>query len=221
MIEGMSPDPQRLAAALNDLAQTIHTARGFYFDARAGFLYARRQIAQAVESYQRKDPNFDPETTPLIYGSGPPEGNSPHHVVSQAEAMRRMADEGFNHVVLGQWFVVVVFGYWESTHRATIASALGLASADALKIPIFGDLRRLRHAVLHERGRISQELTSRLEVLTFVTPSDALDLRVPDINQIAQGIEAAMLQVAMDAGIDPTSTISLQGRSSGPALQNP
>ena len=202
----MTVDLVRLRDALSDFAATIHGARGFYLDARVGFLYGHDRIQKFVRQSRDHDPSHDPEKVAFIYGFGPPEDRSFQHVVSQAEAMRRMANGGQNHVVLGHWFVVVVYQFWETRHRTAIASALGIPPKE-LTVPVMGDLRRLRHAILHERGRLTPETAAKLEALTFLEPIQSLSLSVLDIDRIAHQVTEAVRALLISVGIDPTVAV--------------
>ena len=198
----MAIDVRGLSAALGHLAGTVHAARGFYLDARVGFLYGHERVERIVDQFRVQNPSHDPEQVAFIYGFGPPEARNFQHVVSQAEAMRRMADGGRNHVVLGHWFVVVVYEFWETRHRKAIASALGI-DRDHLRLPIMGDLRRLRNAILHEEGRISPGLAREMETLTFIDATDLLTLGPFDIDRIADQMEDGLRNLLTSLGIRP------------------
>ncbi|MGH7685403.1 MAG: hypothetical protein ACREN2_01075, partial [Candidatus Dormibacteria bacterium] len=73
------------------------------------------------------------------------------------ELMRR---DGPIEVLLGQQWVTHVFAYWEHYYRPAIAGAIG-CDADEVRHDLFGDLRLLRHDILHARGQATRDNTGR------------------------------------------------------------
>lgn len=65
---------------------------------------------------------------------------------------------------LGHQFVVFVYAGWEHEYRARLARAHGCNGGD-LQIPILGDLRRLRHDVLHHHGIATSKNSGKCEVV--------------------------------------------------------
>lgn len=64
------------------------------------------------------------------------------------EFRRRNRKGGPNHTRAAQLLILLMYEYWESEYRSSVAEALGKDKND-LKIPLMGDLRLLRHDVIH------------------------------------------------------------------------
>ena len=109
-------DKDRLQEVLKALAQATWDAHGFYLDARVALLLSRKEVLRV------SPPETDLEQTPMMFGAGPP-GSPVRHRTTIAEYLRRTDDGGRDHTLLGQWFVVLVFGLWESRHRKEFALA--------------------------------------------------------------------------------------------------
>ena len=61
-----------------------------------------------------------------------------------------------------------------------------------MTVDIFGDLRHLRNAVLHDGGAVTKKTARRLKVLTFIKRSDQLTLSREHIDQIVDEIVRAV-----------------------------
>jgi hypothetical protein len=59
-------------------------------------------------------------------------------------------EDGANWTFMGAMCIVAAYQLWEDHYRSRIAAHLG---REKLQIPIFGDLRRLRRCIIHNRGR--------------------------------------------------------------------
>lgn len=79
---------------------------------------------------------------------------------------KRNRRNGPNTVQIGNTCVVTIYTYWETRFRREIAGELGL-SAEELCVPLFGDLRRLRNAIVHRDGHIGED-AARLEVVDWL-----------------------------------------------------
>jgi hypothetical protein len=72
---------------------------------------------------------------------------------------------------LGHWWVSHVYAMWEHGFRPRLAEARGVGLDDVTD-PLMGDLRRLRHDVLHHRGIATAGQTGRCERLRWFTPGE-------------------------------------------------
>lgn len=68
-------------------------------------------------------------------------------------------DDGPNWDFMGSMCVVAAYQLWENHYRARIARHLS-RTGTPLCIPIFGDLRRFRRAIIHNRSRWSDDLVN-------------------------------------------------------------
>jgi hypothetical protein len=63
-------------------------------------------------------------------------------------------EDGASWSFMGAMCIVAAYQLWEDHYRARIAEHVGRE----IKIPIFGDLRRLRRCIIHNRGRWSDDV---------------------------------------------------------------
>jgi len=74
---------------------------------------------------------------------------------------------------LGQMWAVYVYAEWENNFRPRLAAAHS-CSLNQISAYTFGDLRRLRHDVLHHRAIATEEWTGRCELLHWFKPGEQL-----------------------------------------------
>ena len=53
--------------------------------------------------------------------------------------------------------LVTLYQYWEDNYRALLADALGVEKKQ-IQVPLFGELRRYRQAILHNRGIATSDM---------------------------------------------------------------
>jgi hypothetical protein len=63
-------------------------------------------------------------------------------------------EDGANWSFMGAMCIVAAYQLWEDHYRARIAAHVG----HELSIPIFGDLRRFRRCIVHNRGRWTNDV---------------------------------------------------------------
>jgi hypothetical protein len=63
---------------------------------------------------------------------------------------------------VSQQWVISVYAEWDEHYRGLISDAIGLS--EPLKLPMFGDLRRFRHDIVHHRGIATAENSGKCEV---------------------------------------------------------
>lgn len=65
---------------------------------------------------------------------------------------------------VSQQWVISVYAEWDEHYRGLISDAMGLS--EPLKLPMFGDLRRFRHDIVHHRGIATAGNSGKCEVFT-------------------------------------------------------
>jgi hypothetical protein len=99
---------------------------------------------------------------------------------------------------------VLIYSFWETRYRSSIAAALGLKDTSSLKVLWFGDLRRLRNDIVHCSGRIQKDTAAKLEVMTHFKEGDEIVLKEDAVHSLVQDIEAVLDSLVVEAGgVDP------------------
>ncbi|MGD0577956.1 MAG: hypothetical protein ABSC08_03410 [Bryobacteraceae bacterium] len=185
---------------INQFSAEVNALYGHYIDSTLGFgvLSERFTVMQQSSPVYASDP--DPDSHTLHFGKGDP--NEPtsyvQHSVPIAEFKRRNAPGGSNHVRAGQLHIILIYAFWESRYRASIADALGI-KADDLKVPIMGDLRRLRNDIVHCVAVVQRETAAKLEVLTQFREGDTVRFSDADVWGMMQHIGTALRDLTAGA----------------------
>lgn len=90
----------------------------------------------------------------LVYSAGKEEEVGHrilHYCPTQAEYKERNSPRGENYKFIGNMALISIYEYWENSCRNTLASHHNVKPKQIVS-QIFGDLRLLRHSIIHHRG---------------------------------------------------------------------
>lgn len=93
------------------------------------------------------------------------------HTIRAADYVASNAPGGSNEQWLARAIVVFLFTYWEDNVRPRLAKAQGV-KINEIHSDIMGDMRILRHAVLHAKSIIHPKEHRRLKVLGSMFPAN-------------------------------------------------
>ena len=186
---------QELAAAFN---AEINAAYGLYLDATMGFAANVRSVERTQEQKGSNDEAV------FLYTSGAP-ADPDHmmlHQTTQGALKGRNRADGPNYVLLARFLFVLIYGLWEAGYRGRMAAAVGL-ERDELQSSIFGDLRLLRHEILHNKGRLSADTVERLEIVQ-IGSAQSVDLDRTGVERLVRHVKAGLDAIVEEyAGVDP------------------
>jgi len=178
-----------------DLSQTIDAIYSVYLDGSAGFSRFAQTLAEAQAATMRQLSVTNPalatmeylDSLGFAYGTGHPQDPKTviQHMTTQGEIRARNREGGRNHVFLANMCIVTIYQFWEEHFREPLAMALGVSKAD-LKVPVFGDLRRLRNAIVHNLGIATLDV-NKCEVLQWFKSGDRIE---PTKLQVRSMVEA-------------------------------
>jgi hypothetical protein len=107
------------------------------------------------------------------------ESTSP--LMRQGEVKERTARDGINYILMGRLCVVHAFGYWEAYLRAEVRTALGFENSP--KNDFWGDMRLLRNAILHNKGKANPDF-DKMKVFKWFKPGDQINLDFEKVKMI-------------------------------------
>ena len=84
-----------------------------------------------------------------------------HNIRLTKEFLAANERSGHNEQQLCRALVVFIYTYWEDVTRYRCAQALGVDKS-SLRLSIAGDLRILRHGILHARGSLRHNAHRKL-----------------------------------------------------------
>ena len=157
------------ASAIQDFQNFLRSQKGAYTDACAGFrkneIVIRRQVARVLKDAGRK---IGDDGTPSIVSTSVEDPTAPDVIVQtirlSPDYIEANGRSGSNEQQLCRAIIVFIFTYWDDVTRYSCAQALGIKKGE-LTLPIAGDLRLLRHSMLHDRSLLSAASYGKLEVL--------------------------------------------------------
>ena len=199
----LKADLSLLCSAVNTYVTSVDELYGHYLDSTIGFLANHQQVLERQEGARKLLPSVtDLDAIDFSYGRGNPNDPSNRllHTTTQGEFKKRNAKGGSNHVRAAQLFVVLLYSFWETAHRAKLAEALGLSDPDGLEIPLLGDLRQLRGDVVHHRGILTKKTVTKLSVLSGFQEGTEIRFKEEDIEALVWKIKAEMDNLVVRAG---------------------
>ena len=160
----------------NDFLFQVH---GFYLDSIAGFHSLLKHIGEAQKQLQSLSSEANQVSVNEVLESigfshsalvGKEYAASGVHFAKTGNVRKRNERNGKNQQFLGAMCLVILYSYWETIFRNKLSEALGLKSKDLL-FPIWGDIKTLRHCILH-KSRLDKGDIKKIEVLTWFCEGD-------------------------------------------------
>jgi hypothetical protein len=184
-------------AEFRDVIDAIY---GIYLDACDGFSRVRAHAVEIEEESIRAYGELKakrPELshlglggTDFSYGRWVPAGSQPQyrhlHQVPVETLRRRNEYGGTNFQFIGNVCVVTLFQYWDEHYRLLFAQDLGVEK-NQIQVPLFGDLRRYRQAIIHNQAIATAEVEACV-LLKWFRRAEPLLLRREMFEQIIDGV---------------------------------
>lgn len=149
------------------------------------------QMEAMIEDELRPDILTDEST--LFFGNTDP--NSPDGMAYQQWKIKDLPEKfsPMGPIVrdLGQQWLVMVYAEWNDHFRRRFAAAEGVP-LNEIEDDVFGDLRRLRHDILHHRGIATPEWTGKCVVLDWFDPGDPIHILMIHVARIMEYLGATV-----------------------------
>ncbi len=164
---------ERFIDVVREYIDFVNEQVGVYMDAMAGFAGHYTRVQRQVHRTSRPvGKRKEDGKTVIVYASyeDPRKPDIIHNRIVRADTyLDANAPGGSNEQYHARAIVVFLFTYWEDEIRPRLASAKGVRVND-IKSDIMGDMRILRHAILHAKSSIRPEEHKRLKVLRSMFP---------------------------------------------------
>lgn len=183
------------ADQLGDWAAFVNSAAGAYLHLRVALLRHRDLLRTLPLDPSNPDPR-------VFMGNGDP--NDPNtrqlHAWRLEELLAHVSDGGSIMSFLGNAWLVYVYQAWEDEYRPRIAQRLGTETRD-IQAPIMGDVRLLRHDIIHELGVATQRHSGRCQLLRWGPVGQPILIGPEQVEQFCDhlGLTASMV----DGPINP------------------
>ena len=139
---------------------------GVYFDAVIGFDRNRLRLEEdqkkMLEKINKNDPNYSLkqlDNSVYAYGEGDPNISMPEifFYSTQKEYKLRNSKDGKNYQFIGNMCLMIIYQYWEDYYRGKLAKSYEI-DKDDIQSDLFGDLRLIRHSIIHHNSIASSEI---------------------------------------------------------------
>lgn len=201
-------DYQRLHELANELTQLLTRLEALYLDAAAGFAFVRSRVTadqaevrQLVAGSDLDSEEFqDIRRFSYTQIFAEPFCGSDFHEATQGEVKARNSPGGSNYMILGQLCIVMLYDYWNDRLRREYVVAKGQLDANErdpklvqnrlrehASHDLWGDLRNLRNAIVHNRG-IATSKVARCKLIRWFRPGDSIDISPTRMRAILFGV---------------------------------
>ena len=148
---------------------------GVYMDACAGFAGNRARVERQVHRINRPVKRRKESGEEIVVWASYEDSTKPdviHNRITRAsEYIAANAEGGSNEQQHAHAIVIFLFTYWEDEIRPRLAKAQGVAIRD-IRSDAMGDLRLLRHAILHTKAIIRAKKYRKLKKVQRLVAAD-------------------------------------------------
>ena len=204
-----TPEYGRVARAFIDF---VNVQVGVYMDACSGFAKNKSVVERQVHRDVRPDgTKRGKKDAPRVMMTAVEDATQPdvlmHRIVLVSEYIAANAVGGSNEQHHARAAITLMHAYWDEQVRPELGRALGVPTNEIVS-DIFGDLRLIRHAVLHNKGILTDSAYQRLKLVReHFTPNSAVSLPNTTMHRIFYLIKQDMAQrVINDSGLQGEGT---------------
>ena len=194
---------------IREYVRILDSIYGVFLDSCQGFSSAKSLFEQSqlltikrnrkLEAAKRPPSNVhynltinDFDTSCMIYSKGKKEESDYrvlHYCPTQGEYKRRNSPEGENYRFIGNMALIAIYEYWESSCRNKLAVYHGV-KLKQIKSQIFGDLRFLRHSIVHHGG-IALPVVEKCKEFIWYKASDEIFINGDQMEEIVAAIKVS------------------------------
>ena len=179
---------ERYDDVIREYIDFVNEQVGTYMDALAGFAGHYTRVERQVHRVSRPvGKRKEDSETVVVYASyeDPSKPDVIHNRIVRADIyLAANVPGGLNEQRHARAIVVFLFTYWEDEIRPRLAAAEG-THVNEIRSDIMGDMRILRHAILHAKSTIRPEEHKRLKIVGSMFPSSApIHISYEDMHQL-------------------------------------
>ena len=199
-----TPEYSRIARAFIDF---VNVQVGAYMDACSGFAKNKSVVERQIHRDVRPDgTKRGPKDAPRVMMTAVEDPTQPdvlmHRILLVSEYIAANSVGGSNEQQHARAAITFLYAYWDEEVRPELARTLGVDTKEIVS-DIFGDLRLIRHAVLHNKGIIAFTAHQKLKLLReHFTSNSVVSIENFTMHRIFYLIKQDMAQrVINDSGL--------------------
>jgi hypothetical protein len=175
---------------------------GVYCDCLSSFSGNEVRVKRQVPRVQRPTGRTIKDGAPVIVWASVEDPSLPdvihHRIIHAHEFVAANAEAGFNEQQVCRAIIVFVFAYWNEQIRPELARARGVEPND-VKLDALGDLRILRHSIVHDSGHVSAAEHAKLKVMHELVKADAsIALTHDQMHKVFVFVKQAIAQLILE-----------------------
>jgi hypothetical protein len=197
--------------AIREFIDFVNAQVGAYGDACSGFSKNKSIVKRQVQRILVRSGNkIGDDGIPVMMHTAIEDPTQPevvmHRIVLAAEYLSANSEGGANEQQHARAAIVFVYAFWDEEIRPRLARARGVGARE-IGSDIFGDLRHLRHAILHNKGKLTDLAYSKLKVLQDAfAPNAVVSLPNATIHRIFFLVKKEVAQMLLrDTGAAATA----------------
>ena len=169
---------------LTDFSSVVDEIHQLYLDCSLGFVHNKKVMedsqSKSVEKLGLSITHQD--NLPVRFGVGAPGESTILQESTQKEFKHRNQRGGKNHITLGNLCVIHLYQYWEDYYRIELSTLLSLKKKDIIS-DFFGDLRLLRHSIIHHKA-VAKANINNCKILQWFSPGDIIVISTDRMDHI-------------------------------------
>jgi hypothetical protein len=128
--------------------------------------------AAGLQEHAKKLASHSPDhDKQLIVGTGHPDEKRWHAAMRIGEAIDSSRADGVFSDKIAKAFLVSMYSEWDEVYRPHLAAGNG-TDTKAVKSDLMGDLRLIRHCIVHNKSKITDEHKKLKELKWQLSPGD-------------------------------------------------
>ena len=151
---------------------------------------------------QQYEDSLDPKYRDAPLVTGRVTNDDPNNIelesvasIKQGELLEGLQRDGEFENLNHQAFVVFIYQLWDEHYRSEIAKVLGFKDINRIKCDLFGDVKRIRHSIIHNRSVLANRHLNGLKVLPKIWNLQPGSLRLTNNMMLALLAEFQTLTV--------------------------
>lgn len=183
-------DPEPFIRSIQGLLQYTERTYGTFRDSSIGLVEMTKKLNTMVDMDMQKGKSREEAlAASLTYVTGQPgTGSKPEYRSTVGERIEMCKPDGPHEVFLGNMCITSIYSYWESVSRPGIATALKIELND-VQSPLFSDLRKMRHCILHADGKADKRVESA-EVLSWFKANEQIVIGREKLKEVVMHVRA-------------------------------
>ncbi len=194
---------ERFDDVIREFIDFVNRQVGIYMDSMAGFANIKVKIERQIYRVNRPTGRkIGDKGEPVIVWSSYEDPSQPdiihNRIICADEYIAANSPGGSNEQQHSQAILVFLFTYWEESIRQRLADAKEVDKND-IKSEVMGDLRIVRHAVLHAKATISRKEFGRMKrLMDIFEPETEINVSYDDMHKIFYMVKQDLAQLLFD-----------------------